>query len=72
MLGLELYQSIKNAVGKEGRSIRATAKEFKVHRREVRRHLPWLSSPERKTMIKMRPKRAPCDPPKLTLVLAHN
>jgi hypothetical protein len=39
MLRVELYQSIRNAVSKEGLSIRATAKEFKVHRREVRRAL---------------------------------
>jgi hypothetical protein len=36
---VELYQSIRNAVSKEGRSIRPTAKEFKVHRREVHRAL---------------------------------
>ncbi|MHB1520154.1 MAG: hypothetical protein ACYCWN_02375 [Ferrimicrobium sp.] len=39
MLRVELYQSIRDAVNKEGHSIRATAKEFKVHRRDVRQAL---------------------------------
>ncbi len=36
---MELYQSIREAVNKQGLSIRPAAKEFKVHRREVRRAL---------------------------------
>ncbi len=53
---MELYQSIRNAVSKEGLSIRATAKEFKVHRREVRRALASAIPPERKSAPKVRPK----------------
>lgn len=40
----------------KGQSIRATAKEFKVHRREVRRALASAIPPEPKTTIKMPPK----------------
>ena len=46
MLKVELYQSIRNAVSKEDLSIRATAKEFKVHRREVRRALASATTPD--------------------------
>ena len=53
---MELYQSIRNAVSKEGCSIRATAKEFKVHRRDVRRALACAIPPERKSAPKVRPK----------------
>jgi transposase len=56
MLRVELYQSIRNAVNKEGMSIRATAKEFKVHRREVRRAFASAIRPERKSAPKVRPK----------------
>ncbi len=56
MLRVELYQSIRNAVNKEGHSIRATAKEFKVHRRDVRQALACAIPRERKSAPKVRPK----------------
>ena len=59
MLKVELYQSIRNAVSKEDLSIRATAKEFKVHRREVRRALASAIPPQRKSAPKVRPKLGP-------------
>ena len=49
---MELYQSIRNAVNKEGHSIRATAKEFKDHRRDVRQALACAIPPERKSAPK--------------------
>lgn len=56
MLRVELYQNIREAVNKQGLSIRATASEFKVHRRDVRRALVSGIPPERKVAPKVRPK----------------
>lgn len=56
MLRVELYQSIREAVNKQGLSIRAAAKEFKVHRRDVRRALVFGVPQERKVSVKVRPK----------------
>ena len=52
MLRVEFYQNIRTIVSKEGCSIRVTAKEFKVHRREVRRALACAIPPERKSAPK--------------------
>ena len=56
ILRVELYEDIRREVNFEGLSIRGAARQFKVHRREVRNALASAIPSERKVVPKRRPK----------------